>query len=259
MGNLTIPSKDINNTLSKAYQTLSRYDSFDYKSAVAAQPALYLLNGPLGFSVKAATVAAGGYNIGQGAKAISNGEYLHGTVQVVNGTLMVAGTVSAQAAISAKPAPVTRYLSNDSAPALRQALTAESQRIRMKLPEEYRQIGNLAIAKIDVKGLPQRMEAFSSFQKGEHGFISLPETKIFKPISVDKYHNIASPPRGTLRNIDGEYKLLETIVQQLGNNRNVSGRIDLFTELKACQSCSNVILEFRNRYPNIQLNIFTGK
>ncbi|HEZ0037079.1 TPA: DUF637 domain-containing protein, partial [Neisseria meningitidis] len=247
MGNLTIPSKDINNTLSKAYQTLSRYDSFDYKSAVAAQPALYLLNGPLGFSVKAATVAAGGYNIGQGAKAISNGEYLHGTVQVVNGTLMVAGSVSAQAAISAKPAPVTRYLSNDSAPALRQALTAESQRIRMKLPEEYRQIGNLAIAKIDVKGLPQRMEAFSSFQKGEHGFISLPETKIFKPISVDKYHNIASPPRGTLRNIDGEYKLLETIAQQLGNNRNVSGRIDLFTELKACQSCSNVILEFRNR------------
>ncbi|WP_269208820.1 deaminase domain-containing protein, partial [Neisseria meningitidis] len=87
----------------------------------------------------------------------------------------------------------------------------------------------------------------------------LPETKIFKPISVDKYHNIASPPRGTLRNIDGEYKLLETIAQQLGNNRNVSGRIDLFTELKACQSCSNVILEFRNRYPNIQLNIFTGK
>lgn len=75
------------------------------------------LNGPLGFSVKAATVAAGGYNIGQGAKAISNGEYLHGTVQVVNGTLMVAGSVSAQAAISAKPTPVTRYLSNDSAPA----------------------------------------------------------------------------------------------------------------------------------------------
>lgn len=28
MGNFTIPSKDINNTLSKAYQTLSRYDSF---------------------------------------------------------------------------------------------------------------------------------------------------------------------------------------------------------------------------------------
>ncbi|HFC8508866.1 TPA: deaminase domain-containing protein [Neisseria subflava] len=31
------------------------------------------------------------------------------------------------------------------------------------------------------------------------------------------------------------------------------------SSLKACQSCSNVILEFRNRYPNIQLNIFTGK
>ena len=259
MGNLTIPSKDINNTLSKAYQTLSRYDSFDYKSAVAAQPALYLLNGPLGFSVKAATVAAGGYNIGQGAKAISNGEYLHGTVQVVNGTLMVAGSVSAQAAISAKPTPVTRYLSNDSAPALRQALTAESQRVRMKLPEEYRQIGNLAIAKIDVKDY-RKDGSIYSFQKGEHGFISLPETKNFLNLYLlINIINIASPPRGTLRNIDGEYKLLETIAQQLGNNRNVSGRIDLFTELKACQSCSNVILEFRNRYPNIQLNIFTGK
>ena len=67
------------------------------------------------------------------------------------------------------------------------------------------------------------------------------------------------PHENRCADCNGEYKLLETIAQQLGNNRNVSGRIDLFTELKACQSCSNVILEFRNRYPNIQLNIFTGK
>ncbi|WP_429948369.1 deaminase domain-containing protein [Enterococcus sp. AZ101] len=38
---------------------------------------------------------------------------------------------------------------------------------------------------------------------------------------------------------------------------NISGKIDLFTELPACQSCTNVILEFRKKFPNIELNIFT--
>ncbi|WP_255377402.1 deaminase domain-containing protein [Listeria sp. ILCC797] len=32
---------------------------------------------------------------------------------------------------------------------------------------------------------------------------------------------------------------------------------DLYTELPTCQSCTNLILEFRYKYPNITLNIFT--
>ncbi|WP_225550221.1 deaminase domain-containing protein [Enterococcus sp. S22(2020)] len=38
---------------------------------------------------------------------------------------------------------------------------------------------------------------------------------------------------------------------------NASGSIDLYTELPACQSCSNIILEFRKKFPNIELNVFT--
>ncbi|WP_425604651.1 deaminase domain-containing protein [Stenotrophomonas sepilia] len=35
--------------------------------------------------------------------------------------------------------------------------------------------------------------------------------------------------------------------------------MDLFSELKACASCSGVIMRFGERYPEIQLNISTGK
>ncbi|OKP83154.1 hypothetical protein A3842_00665 [Paenibacillus sp. P3E] len=55
---------------------------------------------------------------------------------------------------------------------------------------------------------------------------------------------------------DTEAKILEDIASQI-KNPSIRGKIDLYTELPACQSCSNVILEFRRMFPNIELNIFT--
>ncbi|WP_307802256.1 deaminase domain-containing protein [Bacillus arachidis] len=55
---------------------------------------------------------------------------------------------------------------------------------------------------------------------------------------------------------DTEAKILEDIASQI-KDPNIFGKIDLYTELDACQSCSNIILEFRKKYPNIQLNIYT--
>ncbi|MET0027449.1 MAG: deaminase domain-containing protein [Candidatus Thiodiazotropha sp.] len=40
-------------------------------------------------------------------------------------------------------------------------------------------------------------------------------------------------------------------------NTQVNGTVNLFTERLNCQSCGDVVLDFRNRYPNIQLNVFT--
>lgn len=37
---------------------------------------------------------------------------------------------------------------------------------------------------------------------------------------------------------------------------NISGTINLYSELPCCQSCSNIILEFRRKFPNIKLNIY---
>ena len=53
--------------------------------------------------------------------------------------------------------------------------------------------------------------------------------------------------------------ILEDIASKIGNNRNVSGTIDLFTERAACASCSDVIMEFRRMFPDIKLNVYTGE
>jgi len=55
---------------------------------------------------------------------------------------------------------------------------------------------------------------------------------------------------------DTEAKILEDIASQI-KDPNVKGRIDLFTELDACQSCSNLILEFRRKFPNIELSVYS--
>ncbi len=36
---------------------------------------------------------------------------------------------------------------------------------------------------------------------------------------------------------------------------NISGKIKLFTELKCCDSCSDVIAQFLERHPNIEIEI----
>lgn len=56
---------------------------------------------------------------------------------------------------------------------------------------------------------------------------------------------------------DTEAKILEDIASKI-KDPNIKGEVNLFTELDTCQSCTNIILEFRAKYPNIKLNIFTN-
>ena len=51
-------------------------------------------------------------------------------------------------------------------------------------------------------------------------------------------------------------KILEDIASQI-TDPNISETIDLFTELPACQSCTNIIFEHKRKFPNIILNILT--
>lgn len=48
---------------------------------------------------------------------------------------------------------------------------------------------------------------------------------------------------------------LNNVAAQLGNNTSAKGTINLFTERPPCVSCSINIDQFRQKYPNIQLNI----
>lgn len=131
--------------------------------------------------------------------------------------------------------------------------------MRSGLPADLQSKGNLGLANIDIAGLPSEMKAFSRFDDGEFGFASLPggET-ILKPVAVNKY-GVVDGKGSFLRNVDGEFKILENVARSLGNNTSAAGRIDLFTELKACTSCGGAVQQFRTTYPTIQLNVFTKK
>ncbi|WP_419186732.1 deaminase domain-containing protein [Pseudomonas fluorescens] len=64
-------------------------------------------------------------------------------------------------------------------------------------------------------------------------------------------------PGAYLRDADTEFKILETVAQRLGQNTSATGRINLLSEKAVCPSCTGMVLQFREHYPNIQLNVFT--
>lgn len=57
------------------------------------------------------------------------------------------------------------------------------------------------------------------------------------------------------RDVDTEYKMLSDIQSRLGNNYNASGTIKLYTELEPCPSCRSVIEQFKQMYPNIDVEV----
>lgn len=57
---------------------------------------------------------------------------------------------------------------------------------------------------------------------------------------------------------DTEAKILEDIASKI-NDDSMSGAINLYTELPACQSCTNVIFEFKRKFPNIRLEVYSGE
>lgn len=54
---------------------------------------------------------------------------------------------------------------------------------------------------------------------------------------------------------DTEAKILEDIASQI-QDKNVRGTIVLYSELPCCQSCTNIILEFKRMFPGIKLKVY---
>jgi len=136
---------------------------------------------------------------------------------------------------------------------------ARSQDIRHSLPNKYKNYGNVAVADVNIPGLKTEFKAHSRIHKeNADGFSSIAEEGRFPAKSVNQKGEVNG--EGAFpRDNDTERKILEDIAYQLGNNKQAAGTIDLFTELPACGSCSDVILKFRQEYPNIQLNVYSGE
>jgi hypothetical protein len=161
------------------------------------------------------------------------------------------------------PNSTRTFLNNTTNPELRQALLERSQDLRGQLPSKLKREGNFGIAQIDIEGLPTELKAhskisFSTDKGADGGFVLLkPESEwTFTPKRVTPKGIVSES--GYLRHADTEFKLLDDIASRLGpSNPQARGTVNLFTERLTCQSCGDVVLDFRNRYPNVQLNVFT--
>ena len=78
------------------------------------------------------------------------------------------------------------------------------------------------------------------------GTVALPDNPLFQTFEV---------PPGHSRSYDSERKLLEEVGLRYVQTPDVQGRINVWTEREPCDSCCEVIEQFRRRFPNIRLTV----
>ena len=63
---------------------------------------------------------------------------------------------------------------------------------------------------------------------------------------------------GRLMDTDAEYKVLSTIAETLkmSYDLEVEGNLYLYSELQPCESCESVLRQFKEKFPNIKVNLF---
>jgi len=104
---------------------------------------------------------------------------------------------------------------------------------------------NIAIAEFEIGGDTDELIAISG-RSTRPGTVGLPQQPIFVTFEI---------PPGHSRAYDSEYKLLEELGSRYAQTPDVEGTINLFTERSPCDSCTNVIAQFRRRFPNIILTV----
>jgi len=128
-----------------------------------------------------------------------------------------------------------------------------TENIRNRMPNNrLRKGGNVAIADVEIEGLPDEFMAHSRIHGpdsrgadvGNFSPEPLPQNRNFESYIFDGHERFR----------DTEAKILEDIASQI-SDPNISGTINLFTELPPCLSCINIIEEFRRMFPNITLNV----
>lgn len=97
-------------------------------------------------------------------------------------------------------------------------------------------------------GEPEVLKAFSGEGKGRKGWV--PDVGA----SGNPARYKATPTGNNARDNDTEYKMLTYIANRLGEPSNVSGSLTLVSSQPACTSCTSVIGQFSQEFPNIRIN-----
>ncbi len=145
--------------------------------------------------------------------------------------------------------------------------------------------GNVGIGIYNIEGIGQDVVfAHSRIHKGiissdiessfllknnwyKFAFIPEDNENRFSAKYVDKKNHMIEvyEPGYWLRNVDTEYKIIEYIYKLIMNNIDESkkdtleGEVHIYTELFCCPSCKEVVENFSNEFPNIEVNIYHSK
>ncbi|MBD7923456.1 two-partner secretion domain-containing protein [Xanthomonas bonasiae] len=126
--------------------------------------------------------------------------------------------------------------------------------IRATLPSRLKGDGNMAVADINIDGMPSQMAAHSRInnptaEQQAKGIVG-EGAGIFQTQIVPNKSGVLISRAG-----DSEAKILDNIAQKLGDNVAARGSVTIFTERAACSSCMGVVEQFKAKYPNISVNI----
>lgn len=112
---------------------------------------------------------------------------------------------------------------------------------------------NVAVAQINIEGDVTFCAAGTS-KGGRNSPIPQPKPKSqggqFEP-AIDSRTN-------RFMDTDAEYKVLSAIAEALEMfyDLQVKGNLYLYTELQPCESCENIVKQFEEKFPNIQIELF---
>lgn len=141
------------------------------------------------------------------------------------------------------------YLVNEET--IQQAATFKQQvmDLRAGLPSKSRLSGNVAVADINIPGMPKILAGSSRIDNAESGFVGSGKQNF-------TYQTIESKDGIQLaRNTDSEYKILDNLADRLGGNKSAKGNVTIFTERPARESFLSVVEQFQKRYPNIDIRV----
>ncbi|WP_430628146.1 deaminase domain-containing protein [Paenibacillus alvei] len=133
----------------------------------------------------------------------------------------------------------------------------EVAKARGRLSNKYKETGNFAYAEVKVSGVEK--QDFYAHSKIHSSAKKIPGTEefSFKPDNPKFKATEAPDAEGNIymRDGDTEYKILNDVADQLGDNHNASGNIKLFTEKDTCGSCNEIIQQFDKEYPNVRIEV----
>ncbi|MGF9821697.1 deaminase domain-containing protein, partial [Brevibacillus agri] len=140
--------------------------------------------------------------------------------------------------------------------------------MKKNLPSKIRNKYNFGYAEVNIEGLNKKdYYAHSGINKIEDLEDPSARAKIqdisTEPLGKDKLfttqkvnrENIVDGDGAWDRSKDTEFKILNEVASSLGDKTDVAGNIKLYTDLDCCPSCSNVIRQFKEKYPNISIEV----